>query len=114
MEPERVRQEVDMLRKELTPEEKSKLDFSTFNGHSGNLCIYGQATGSCTGERVDDLMSKAGINRGEEPEGISPLEVHVFNGTYHKEFNSEVKHQDNERIISYIKGEIDELTLTNY
>lgn len=47
------------LRKLLTQEEKSKLNFSYLDYDSKERCIYGQTTGNCNSERAKELIKKA-------------------------------------------------------
>lgn len=54
-----VTHEIEMLKKYATDEEKSFLEFGSFDPNNPNNCIYGQMTGDCESARAKELMDKA-------------------------------------------------------
>ena len=51
-----VQNEIINLKKHATKSELSRLNINTFNGHSGDNCIYGQMTHYCFNNRASELI----------------------------------------------------------
>jgi hypothetical protein len=96
---EMVSKEINHLRTHATAEEKSKLDFISFDYQDHEHCIYGQMTGDCFSDRAKELMPKtytsASIGFFNKGENFTALEKYLFM------VNSK-KHLE---IINYIKGD---------
>lgn len=125
-----VKEEAKKLREYATIEEKDRLNPRSFNGGSAGGCVYGQLTGNCTNERATELIKlccekvyhsnngyvprKALAVLNGKPEGkrevfgfayFSPIEVLVQDDSGSSGMNNAYP------IISYLKGETDELIL---
>lgn len=119
---ELVRHEAYALKFFASKEELNKLDFSKLNPNHENNCIYGQMTGCCWSDRAISLLNdctepysyslneyfypsknkftygslfkdRAGVN-------FSPIEFYIFR-----------PESNNETLIKFLKGEIEELTI---
>lgn len=112
-----VMNELNVIKTNATQEEISRLDPSTFNAGVGNLCIYGQMTGSCSSRRAKEIFPKvyAGI-RGVE----SSSNPYTFKNQNYQEGNNYTSlekylimtsHSKCLEIIEYLKGNITEIRL---
>lgn len=124
--PALVREEAENLKKFATKRERSSLDFQNFHARGIDSCIYGQLTGSCFSSRAKTLIKKCarrvykcmgsrsqseslsnrlngkpGNNRHEY---WSPIEVFISQPHQKNMINGA-----NERLIKYLKGEIETL-----
>lgn len=121
----KVKEELDTIKRLATSEEIAKLELSTFDPHTPSKCIYGQMTGECSSDRAKELFPKilditTMSNTDETYKDIkdtiyfydkkdkknryslifTPLEVYLPLRT------TNVK-----QIIEYLKGERDQITL---
>jgi len=119
-----VQQEIDNLREYATDEQKSKLDFSNFDPDKVHYCIYGQMTGNCYSQEAIKLMKKClvkGVLVGSDPlvSEIIPRYKFPFSRRHsliyrrHSVLENFIVFypENNEDIIKYIKGDINELNL---
>ena len=110
----RVKVEAKALKENATKKELGKLDFRALCPYDENLCIYGQATGSCYSDRAMELKGKClysgissdiqGIGRVQHGtySDYSPIEIFI---AYHiNQYNG-----NNEALINYLKGKTDTL-----
>lgn len=128
-----VIEEATNLRKKLTKGEKEQLDFGTLDSTSRFDCLYGQTTGNCNSKRAislirsccsrvydagkndNDWITSATLNgssKGKKrviPGGFwdkiaffSPIEILI---------HLKGQKRNTKKLIQYIKGEIEELTL---
>lgn len=119
-----VKKELDYIKLHATDEEKSKLDFSTFDHSFGTNCIYGQMTGKCDSRRARELYTKTfnrigGQNFSINPrlkfnemlmvggDGYTALEKYLFLVATPND-NKSKKHKE---IIDYIKGNLEEIKI---
>lgn len=128
---ELVIKEATKLRKAATPQEISRLIFEDLSPISRGNCIYGMATGDCYSERAGYLileccekvfvkdsssgMDKVQLNGPPTPElmvnrdfkHFSPIEIFILSGNNRTNGN-------NEMLIDYLKGEIDNLEFAKF
>lgn len=131
---EAVKVEAANLRKYATKEELNRLDLQSFNPKEEHFCIYGQMTGSCWSARASNLIkSSAPVCLGEI-QGGHKLEIKALNYTpddwesydgtckdytcrHWSPIESYIWDEDNsqklqnKKLISYLKGETNELNL---
>ena len=117
--------EAKALRRYTTPQQKASLSLDLFDPRDGEYCIYGQLTGDCDSIEATELAKKCAkglfsnslslIGKNEYyleshyaphakirgTEYFTPLEVYIYN-----------RNADAKRILRYIKGDTDELNLT--
>lgn len=111
--------EVRYLRKHATKEEIRKLDFTKFNPSDEEECIYGQMTGSCYSERAAELYPKkyndtycSYFNGSDEKKFIRNMEINNDQYFTALEVFVTLGYKDqNKKIMDYLKGETDDLTL---
>lgn len=113
---EKVLLEAQGLREHATTEEKSKLDFSTLKPNDVTLCIYGQMTGDCFSERAECLCKKVTYPYSSAlQDGYRTVNWHYYDGSLRKltpiEFYITEEGAKNETLISFIKGELQNLTV---
>lgn len=118
-----VREELDTIKANATKEEIGRLDFTTFHHDGSRDCIYGQMTGHCRGNRALEIMDKSlVVIKTVRPE--DDREIHLYlvapndlitkgvpRFTYLEQYlfwSSSFMH---EKIISYLKGEVDDIVL---
>ena len=53
-----VREELDTIKSNATPEEINNLNFDTFDFADSQSCIYGQLTGGCYNDRAKEINPK--------------------------------------------------------
>lgn len=113
---EKVRMEIEHLRRNATPEEKNKLNFKTFDPFNTSCCIYGQMTGYCSSTRAKKLMEKqldeltnSDLYNNKSLIQANKGDLFSFLETYITSVRS--KEGINKGILEYIKGESDELNL---
>lgn len=124
-----VMHEINALRQHASIVEKGRLNFNYFDPNSKLNCLYGQMTGSCKSARASELIDlcciRVVINDGELDSFADILPK--VNGAYNRfEFENGRRYIDllsslegyimadtakNEKVIQYIKGETDNLTL---
>lgn len=119
-----VIKEATNLRKELKKKEKENLNFEDLDPNSARSCIYGQISGHCNNARAVRLIRscckkvytpnyKSQCNlknaipngspeRKKREDFWSPIEVFII---------QRGQKRNTKKLISYIKGEINELTL---
>lgn len=135
-----VTAEINALRTHATPEELSRLNLEDFNPNRSAQCIYGQMTGNCTNVRAHGLMNRACVRVMNTPDGAhvldrlasdSPKFIKYINGLYNGQtWNTKgifrqrsflylsvleafilTSDANIPGILSYLKGETDELKL---
>ncbi len=134
-----VMHEINMLKQHATKEEKKNLNFDSFNPITPKQCIYGQMTGNCYTKRAKELMDLSCIKVMDLEEGVREIEdvsiedeAFAINGKYTGQawrgdagtyYDRNYKHLSalegyictknakTEEILSYIKGEINTLSL---
>ncbi len=130
-----VKHEIDSLKANGTKEELSKLNLDIFDPDNANNCIYGQMTGDCESSRAKVLMDKScvrqtkAVNSGvrdfrnktysEASENINgQYEGNTWIGsartyTYLSVLEAYIclKNANISGIISYMKGEADDVKL---
>lgn len=101
-----------------TKEERDKLDFSLLDGQDPWLCIYGQMTGYCNGDRAFELVKLCGIPYSESIIILKRATSFIEFGQlrYQRNFTAielyiNRKGAKNEELIAYLKGETDTLIL---
>jgi hypothetical protein len=124
-----VKKEAKALRTHLTTVEKSNLDYKWIDSNDVTRCVYGQATGHCHSPRALRLIKAhcsrvyevlpgyknmlADVKLNGTPVGkkrskhgkvsfFSPIEIMIY---------EKGQKRNTKKLISYIKGEIDELVL---
>lgn len=120
-----VVEEATKLKNNISEEEKQKLSFQMLNHKSRVDCIYGQLTGNCDNDRARELMDKCCTrvySTGDE--WFVEVETCKINGNLTPKMRRELffspievfisqkrnqKNGNNELLVNYIKGEIDEL-----
>lgn len=127
---ELVIKEATYLRENVTQEEKDNLVLDNFKVYSKFNCIYGLLTGRCNSERACQLYNDSGLKVVFDdilPDGssITPIKE-VLDSSYEasKERGGFITYnfspmeayiarykQDAKRILKFIKGDIDKLTL---
>lgn len=112
-----VKAELDNIKSKATQEEISRLDFKDFNHTFSDKCIYGQMTGWCSNDRAIELspkvyksISKKIINR-YLPFSQQSMSTKYQSYTALEKYLFMVKISMHEKIISYLKGEIDTIEL---
>lgn len=117
-----VREELDLIKANATKEEISRLDFDTFNYENRGQCIYGQMTGNCFSKRASEIMGKKISTLDTDlPKNNPNFNFDHFDPdkslgvplryTYLEQYlfwSSSLVHS---KIISYLKGEIDDIAL---
>lgn len=116
-----VREELDRIKSNATAEEIGRLDFSTLDHESKSSCIYGQMTGNCHSDRAFEIMDKSLISLNTElpkddlklnhfgPNNLLSNKYPRF--TYLEQYLFWSSSSTDEKIISYLKGEIDDIVL---
>ena len=119
-----VKEELNHIKLHATQEELSRLHFEYFRHDSSFNCIYGQMTGSCKSKRALEIMPKRYIYVGD-PESddrflFLPFKEHSFiefsTPRYHgytplEKYLFMVGPDVHERIIKYLKGEINKFNV---
>lgn len=125
-----VKAEAVALRQHATKEELGRLDADWMDPNDFTSCIYGQMTGNCNSKRAIELMQKcctrffknlykefyvfddvssavngekcdlSGRKNDEMPKYFSAVETYIF-----------TDEEKNENLISYLRGETDDLNL---
>lgn len=122
-----VRKEAEALRVHATKEERANLDLETFNPSYTSECIYGQMCEGCRSERAIDLIKKCCIsfinNCGFKPRSgdFDWNDVYTTSDQVHKRetvsYLSAIEayillpEARNANLISYLRGETDNLEL---
>ncbi|MDL5044618.1 hypothetical protein QQ054_00965 [Oscillatoria amoena NRMC-F 0135] len=113
-----VRQEADNLKIHATTQELSYLSFQTIDPDQIFNCIYGQMTGDCTNFRAVELLNYCAVpysNRldiYEQPRKQEFKRFFLMNNPFSAiEFYIYQIDAKNENLISYLKGETDNLEL---
>jgi hypothetical protein len=104
---EMVSKEINHLRTHATDEEKSRLDFETFDRSDDRYCIYGQMTGNCFPDRAKVLMPKI-YDRISGKKGYSFNFQSFKKGIYFtalEKYLFMVNSKKHLEIINYIKGD---------
>jgi hypothetical protein len=108
-----VQEELDTIKRKATKEEIKNLNFKYFSHSMASCCVYGQMTGSCDSERANELYPKMfckGISGYYQPFSsqnnskgtwFTPLEKYLYM----------VKPPQHEKLIQYLKGEIEIIKL---
>lgn len=111
-----VMSEIDRIKSKATKEEISLLNFKSFNHYSSGSCIYGQMTGSCDSRRAEKLMRKSyaniSLNLISKKDNFKDQDFQkgcCF--TALEKYLYMVGATMHEKIIKYLKGEINELIL---
>lgn len=122
--------EIKALKKHAKPEELANLNFETFNPEWAENCIYGQMTGFCFGLRASELIGKCAPLLVIKEETSRTLEDCKLNGKPTKVLLKNRSHTmhfspiesfiwmsenrtngNNERIIQYLRGDVNKLEL---
>lgn len=114
-----VREELENIKKNATPNEIARLNLETFDHSSHTLCIYGQMTGSCDTSRARELQPKSYDRIQVEGQFVSPEYNPFKSQSYAKgsdftaleKYLFMVKTKTQANIIQYLKGDIDKITL---
>lgn len=119
-----VLQEIENLKIYATYEEIGKLDFTTFKPFMIGTCIYGQMTGNCFSDRATVLLDLCTIPYSDYTSAYWPTNEMKFAGNRTKLYKSTIINvfspleyyifnysETNEKIIAYLKGEIQTLNL---
>ena len=120
-----LEREIQFLKDNLTDEEKGRLDFDALVPEDPSFCVYGQATGECFSKRAGELIVS-----------LDPIVMYEGVGSYGfvdvvnaKQFRAaklrlidqyisftalelfivNSRDGDNEKIIQFIKGELNEM-----
>lgn len=131
-----VIQEAEKLKKQITPEETSNLDFYSLRAFNDSRCIYGQMTGNCRTKRAIELITKCcfktyktevystrdpdfgnelngppeeciGVPGGVALQYCSPIELFIT-------FPENRKNGNNKSLVLYLKGKKEELKLISF
>ena len=102
-----VQEELDTIKAKATKEEIAKLDFEGFNADSSDSCIYGQMTGCCVSVRANELMPK-GYSELYKGFGLDKIGNHF---TRLEQYLCLVDSAQHEKVIQYLKGEIESIEL---
>jgi len=122
-----VIKEATKLRDMITPNEADRLKFGWLDSRQATKCIYGQLTGGCFSVRATDLIKACASRVYKNDSGNKDLRDSKLNGSPIKgdrrDFWSPIevfisqnvnKYSDNnERLVQFIKKEIDELIFEN-
>lgn len=128
-----IKQEINLIKKHATTEEIENLDFETFNPDVERQCVYGQMTGNCRSPRASVLIRKCckrfvirdgvgkakigyraiielinGIKSSKEDLGTAAWDAKYFSALETYILFPQTK---NKKVISYLKGERDTLSL---
>ncbi len=116
-----VMQEIEIIKKKATPEEKGRLAIADFDVDRSMKCIYGLMTGYCNSTRARDIMQKKyrWTGSGKVATGLSfskhsfelKNDKETFNYTALEKYLFMIDRSKTEDIINYIKGETENLTL---
>lgn len=112
-----VKAELDNIKSKATQEEISKLDFNGFDHKYNDTCIYGQMTGWCNSDRAKELSPKVyktitkTVIEGYLPFSKQNMSTNEKRYTALEKYLYMVKRPMHEKIISYLKGEIDTIEL---
>jgi len=113
---EMVKEEIEHIRANATKKELDNLCFSLFCHMSPFGCIYGQMTGHCGSKRAKELMPKSFLQHfflGRDSD-LSELEIvppGIANMTALELYLYVVDGLVHERIIAYLKGEVNQLEI---
>jgi len=124
-----VIEEATKLRNMITQEEADNLKFSKLDSSQSDRCIYGQLSGNCFSDRAIELikacasrvyknwwfLSESKLNG--SPLGLSRNEfwspIEVFISQDETDYENNMGNGNNERLVQFIKKEIDELIFEN-
>lgn len=125
-----VKVEAANLRKYATKEELNRLDFNTFSTSLSKSCVYGQMTGNCFSYRSSQLIGECApftlrsLAKDSLYDNIklfnsnlsdrlvwSPIENYIFLDSEENSEQWKFQNTQNKKLISYLKGETDELNL---
>jgi hypothetical protein len=112
-----VQIELDNIKEKATEEEIGNLDFVGFNQEMPRNCIYGQMTGECDSDRAHELQVKTFSDIGFDwfcGEFLTFSSQSMEKGnefTYLEKYLFMVKSPQHEKIIQYLKSEINTIKL---
>lgn len=109
-----VAKEIKYLAKNITEQQKTQLDITTFNANNIHLCIYGQLFGcSCYTIALDFYPRKYAIcaNWSDKNSFEDQIFIQGKNYTGLEKYVLMVDKEMHKHIISYLKGEIKHLRL---
>lgn len=111
-----VQEELDTIKEKATKEEISRLNFEEFYYLGYDQCIYGQMTGDCGSQRAVEIYPK----KFSELIDLFSTEIVKFSAhdfsrgnsfTPLEEYLCMVKPEQHEKLIKYLKGEIETIKL---